>query len=46
MNVLPPSREVAQPLFEAPPAKVRPTWKAPTTVLPKANVSGSTSVRC
>src|SRR3954452_2746471 len=30
----------------APPSKKRPTWKAPTTVLPKANVSGSSSVAC
>src|SRR4051794_21073064 len=30
----------------APPSKKRPTWKAPTTVLPKAKVSGSSSVAC
>jgi hypothetical protein len=28
------------------PSKKRPTWNAPTTVEPKAKVSGSTSVAC
>jgi hypothetical protein len=30
----------------APPPKKRPTWNAETTVLPNANVSGSSSVAC
>src|SRR5207302_11468876 len=46
VNVLPPSFEVAKPMSEAPPLKKRPTWKAETIVVPNANVSGSTSVRC
>src|SRR5207248_5049003 len=46
VQVRPPLFEVAKPMFEAPPPNTRPTWKAETIVLPKAKVSGSTSVRC
>src|SRR5215470_11259199 len=46
VKLLPPLVEVAKPMSEAPPLKKRPTWKAETKVLPKAKVSGSTSVRC
>src|SRR5258706_7983665 len=38
--------EVAQPMFDEPPPKTRPTWNADTIVLPNWNVSGSTSVWC
>jgi hypothetical protein len=43
---LPPSPERAQPMFDAPPSKNRPTWNADTIVDPDAKVSGSTSVAC
>src|SRR5262245_38586607 len=33
-------------MLDAPPPATRPTWNAETIVLPKANVSGSTSVWC
>jgi hypothetical protein len=46
VQLAPPLVEVAKPMAEAPPSKKRPTWKALTRVLPKAKVSGSTSVRC
>src|SRR5438132_14321075 len=46
VQVAPPSCEVANPMFDAPPLKTPPTWKTDTIVEPKANVSGSTSVRC
>src|SRR5215471_21314427 len=45
-QVVPPSPERAKPMSLAPPLTKRPTWKAPTTVLPAAKVSGSTSVAC
>ncbi len=45
-QVLPPSVEVTQPVSEAPPSVKRPTWEAPTMVLPTAKVSGSSSVAC
>jgi len=35
---------VAHPTSEAPPSRNRPVWNAATTVVPKENVSGSTSV--
>src|SRR2546423_1105323 len=44
VHVFPPLVEVAQPMFEAPPLKNRPDWKAETTVFPNVNVSGSTWV--
>src|SRR5919197_4897007 len=44
LQLLPPLVEVAKPMLAAPPLKMRPTWKAATIVLPKAKVSGSTSV--
>ena len=37
--------EVAKPMAQAPPSKIRPTWKAATIVEPNEKVSGSTSVR-
>src|SRR5216684_7594802 len=46
LKLFPPLLEVANPMSEAPPLKKRPTWKADTRVLPKARVSGSTSVAC
>src|SRR5260370_38586624 len=46
LKLFPPLLEVAKPMAEAPPLKKRPTWKADTMVLPKAKVSGSTSVAC
>src|SRR5436309_3365585 len=33
-------------MFDEPPLKNRPTWKADTMVLPEEKVSGSTSVAC
>src|SRR5205809_7903013 len=45
-QVAPPSPERAKPMSVAPPLKKRPTWNVPTTVLPAAKVSGSTSVAC
>src|SRR5690349_19242919 len=45
-HVAPPSPERTTPTSVAPPLKKRPTWNAPTTVAPLANVSGSTSVAC
>jgi hypothetical protein len=44
LQVWPPSPERATPMSTPPPSKTRATWKAPTTVEPCANVSGSTSV--
>src|SRR4051794_31857480 len=46
LQVEPPLVEVAHPIVDDPPPDTRPTWNADTIVLPKANVSGSTSVRC
>jgi hypothetical protein len=46
VQVAPELVEVAKPMFAAPPPKIRPTWNAETIVVPKVNVSGSTSVRC
>src|SRR6266700_7416300 len=46
VQLFPPLVDVAKPMFEAPPLKKRPTWKAETMVLPEAKVSGSTSVAC
>src|SRR6266700_54327 len=43
-QVLPPLREVAQPMLAEAPMKTRPTWKADTMVDPAWNESGSTSV--
>src|SRR3954454_7848009 len=45
-HVVPPSVERTTPMSVEPPLKKRPTCMAPTTVLPNANVSGSTSVAC
>src|SRR6266545_4830008 len=45
-QVLPPLREVAQPMLAAAPMNTRPTWKADTMVDPAAKESGSTSVWC
>ena len=45
-QVAPPSPDRTNPMSLAPPLKNRPTWKVPTTVLPNAKVSGSTSVAC
>src|SRR5437762_2739896 len=45
-HVAPPSPDRTNPMSVAPPLKNRPTWKVPTTVLPNAKVSGSTSVAC
>jgi hypothetical protein len=45
-HVTPPSPDRTNPMSVAPPLKNRPTWKVPTTVLPNAKVSGSTSVAC
>jgi hypothetical protein len=44
-HVRPPSPERANPMSLAPPLKNRPTWNAPTTVLPAAKVSGCVSHR-
>jgi len=33
-------------MLDEPPPETRPTWNAETMVLPKTNVSGSTSVLC
>src|SRR5262245_40260423 len=38
------SVEVAKPIAQAPPSKIRPTWKVATIVEPFEKVSGSTSV--
>src|SRR5260370_26259910 len=46
VNLLPPLLEVANPISVAPPPKMRPTWKAETSVLPAERVSCSTSVAC
>ena len=46
VQVVPLLLEVAQPISELPPLKMRPVWKAVTSVEPKENVSGSTSVLC
>src|SRR4029453_13339640 len=46
VQVEPPLGEGAHPMVDDPPPDTRPTWKADTIVLPKLNVSGSTSVRC
>jgi hypothetical protein len=40
----PPSREVDQPMFAAPPPVKRPVWKAVTIVRPADRLSGSTCV--
>src|SRR5437867_308145 len=36
--------DVAKPMSQLPPSKIRPTWKVATMVGPFENVSGSTSV--
>src|SRR5262245_8658650 len=36
--------EVAKPIAQAPPSKMRPTWKVATIVEPFEKLSGSTSV--
>ena len=46
VQVAPPSVDVTKPMLDDPPPDTRPVWKAETMVVPKANVSGSTSVRC
>src|SRR5215467_6885797 len=46
LQEMPPLCEVAQPMLQEPPLKMRPTWNVATTVEPKAKVSGSTSVAC
>src|SRR5206468_1000215 len=45
-HVAPPSPDRTKPMSLPPPLKKRPTWNVATTVAPKANVSGSTSVAC
>jgi hypothetical protein len=37
--------DVAKPIVQAPPSKMRPTWNAATIVEPFEKLSGSTSVR-
>src|SRR5215475_10584399 len=44
VHVLPLSVDVAKPIVQAPPSKMRPTWNTATIVEPLEKVSGSTSV--
>lgn len=45
-HVRPPFVDVAKPMSDPPPSKKRPLWVTVTSVLPAANVSGSTVVAC